>query len=283
VWRRQAYQEAITYQPTTEHSYRDNMAMFLLALGVANTRAQRFEAAHVAFDRALHQATSLPPGRLRDSRKANILENVQMLKMAEDLLKVGVRCMENTDALAKDIRAQMRDKSFAWWDSALEETRAAVLAVRATRTSAKAAEAGPGLGPGPKSGGAKTSKARRRRERRRQCKHQPRPQAPALQDGRADAAGGGAAGGVTEPTEDPTPTVPIDQKGEGEVGEKVVECAICCGDLDPDDDEEEPTATLPCAHSFHACCIEMWLATCVRKGGGKTCPYCRAEWPNYVV
>jgi hypothetical protein len=205
----------------------------------------------------------------------------------DGLLSIAAMTMEVMRQLDGDLHSgvdgtlvasRTPEQRLALWGDALEETREAVLAVRATRALVKAAEAGKG----PESGGAKASKARRRRQRRKQRKHQPRPQPapPALlQDGRADADGDEAAGSTAKPTQELIPAAPPGQEREG----GVVECAICCGDLHPDDDdEEEPNATLPCDHSFHAFCIEMWLATCARKGLRKTCPNCRVECPGYV-
>lgn len=45
-------------------------------------------------------------------------------------------------------------------------------------------------------------------------------------------------------------------------------CAICLCDME----ESENLRRLPCDHSFHAACINQWLAQ--RK---RTCPYCRAS------
>jgi hypothetical protein len=152
--------------------------------------------------------------------------------------------------------------------------------VRLPCQASNALGAAVGLG----SGGAKAKKARRlnkwreQHKRRKQRKHQPRPQAQA-RDGHADADGDEAAGGAAEPAEVPIQEgAPPGQEGEVEVGE----CAICCEELDPEDDEEEPAAVLPCTHSFHAGCIQHWLAMCARKELKKTCPTCRVECPGYV-
>jgi hypothetical protein len=192
VWRRQAYQDALCYQPPTGPRYRDNMQGFLTALGLAHKRVHRFEAARVAYTRALYHIARLPPGPERDRGKAVVEHNMLALEEMKELVQEITRLSggrvrlqgDPVELIAESTREQMQDKKgFAYLDIALEETREAVLAVRATRASAKAAEAGPG--PGPESGGAKASKARRRRQRRK---------GKAAQDGRADAAGGRAEG-----------------------------------------------------------------------------------------
>jgi hypothetical protein len=264
--RRQAYQEALTYQPPTSPRYRNNMAMSLIGLGLAHQRRHRFEPARVAYTRALHHLVRLPPGPDRD---------LGLNRVDAYVKEVTGRSARDPHPVAETTRAarQTPEQRLALWGDALEETREAVLAVRTTRPSAKAA----GPGPGPESGGAKASKASKRRQRRKQRKHQPQPMAR-LQDGRADADGEEAAGGAAEHTQELIPAAPPAQEREGEAKD----CAICCEELDAGDDEEEPAAMLPCAHSFHAFCIEMWLATCARKGLKKTCPNCRVECPSYV-
>jgi hypothetical protein len=66
---------------------------------------------------------------------------------------------------------------------------------------------------------------------------------------------------------------------EGEEdGTSVPDCPICLTGLeDEDGEEEEPTHTTSCGHTFHADCLKGWRGTCVAKGLSVTCPNCRAK------
>jgi hypothetical protein len=56
------------------------------------------------------------------------------------------------------------------------------------------------------------------------------------------------------------------------------DCPICLtGLVDEDGEEEEPTHTTSCGHTFHEECLESWRVSCVAKGLSVTCPNCRAK------
>jgi hypothetical protein len=175
-------------------------------------------------------------------------------------VRVEVEFEADAGRLRAETRAQMHDPKLTWMDL-MEETREAVRAVRATRASDTDTAARGGEGEA-----GKARRQRRRRQRRRKHKAQ----------GNASRAGGGDA---AAPTADEAGEV----RAEEEAGTMAMkECSICYEGLDPDE-ETEPLAALPCAHLFHSFCIEQWFATCARKGYGKTCPYCRAECPTFVL
>jgi hypothetical protein len=143
------------------------MAMFLLSLGLVHQREERFEAAYVAYTRARDHVARLPPGPEREIGLKRIAPHVKGMTRRSGREPADLCVAQTTPA------EQTPEQRLALWGDALEETREAVLAVRATRALVKAAGAGPG--PRPESGGAKASKAQRRRQRRKQRKHQPRP------------------------------------------------------------------------------------------------------------
>jgi hypothetical protein len=167
--------------------------------------------------------------------------------------------------LAKATRDQMSynlpEAQRVW--SALQETRDNIRAMRAAKKAKAAA--------------AKAAQARRRKERRQQEKH--RAQA-STSEGPADRDDDDDDDEDDEDRHDEGDEgVGIGEaKAGGESGgsEEAADCAICCEELDAED-ESEPISVLQCAHSFHGFCIEQWLLTCDRKGLGKTCPYCRVE------
>ncbi len=56
-----------------------------------------------------------------------------------------------------------------------------------------------------------------------------------------------------------------EQPVQEQAAQAQVECSVCLGPLNHNQDVQ----ALPCAHSFHADCINLWLA------GHNDCPYCR--------
>lgn len=58
------------------------------------------------------------------------------------------------------------------------------------------------------------------------------------------------------------------------------DCSICFGDMavyddDEEENEQEKTVTLRCAHRFHVGCVDLWKTRCASKGLTITCPMCR--------
>jgi tetratricopeptide (TPR) repeat protein len=269
----QAYQGAITYQPSSWPDFHDNMASFYIALGLAYKRSNCLKEARAAYNAALPHIAQLPPGEDRDHTRGLLLQNMRALKQREDLFEEAERVVQRSgglltyeyrvdaEGLAAETRAQMHDPKLTWMDL-MKETREAVRAVRATRASDTDTAARGGEGEA-----GKARRQRRRRQRRRKHKAQ----------GNASRAGGGDA---AAPTAEEAGEVRAEEEAAGTTAMK--ECSICYEGLDPDE-ETEPLAALPCAHLFHCCCIQQWFATCALKGYGKTCPYCRAECPSFVL
>jgi tetratricopeptide (TPR) repeat protein len=271
----QAYQGAITYQPPTWPHYQGNMVSFWLALGLAYKRSNRLKEARAAYNRVVPHLAQVRPGKGRDKSKALLLQNMRKLKEREDMFEAAEQVVRgsggllqwhfepNAEALAEEARAQMH---VIPWNVALSDTREAVRALRAARASDDTTVTTRGEGAG---------KARRRREKRQRRREKQRGKAAAA------SRAGDAEGDNDEAARAAAAAPTAEAAGGAEpAAVEVQECLICCEALDPDD-EAEPLAPLPCAHLYHGCCIKEWLATCARKGWGKTCPKCRAECPSF--
>jgi hypothetical protein len=90
VWRRQAYQEAVTYERPGSPHYHGKMVSFLMLLGLTDQRAERFEEARVAYSHALHHLAYLPPGADRDRRQAVVREKLQEVEEVSPAVAVAV-------------------------------------------------------------------------------------------------------------------------------------------------------------------------------------------------
>ena len=92
-----------------------------------------------------------------------------------------------------------------------------------------------------------------------------------VDDGDDEAAMPAPRKGVDRAALEKLPTVPFAFE-DGQDGERP-ECAICLAEFAPGD---EVRVLPPCAHAFHAACVDTWLAA------HASCPSCRATIVSVV-
>ena len=76
------------------------------------------------------------------------------------------------------------------------------------------------------------------------------------------------AAGFVRPRDAPPPT-----RAEllGAFGDAYGACSVCMGEFEPGDATKRID---PCAHVFHADCLQLWVQQCAKQTKIPTCPYC---------
>ena len=95
----------------------------------------------------------------------------------------------------------------------------------------------------------------------------PSPSSFASGDGDGGFSSGASSGGLSASAIRGLPTRTYRARTDGGSADEPPHCAVCLCDAE----EGEEIKTLPCAHRFHAKCVDRWLR------GHRSCPMCKSD------